>query len=126
MSLDLRPLSLSSLLRVVLSRPFHPPMQEDTAVKLLRSAQWVSSDPSARAYGRRAEALAPGLRSLKWLLRRSRQGGHASSLRSLIGYYGGVGSAGSAEDTTGTTAVMPWGSTPHTVTRRALRVRAGE
>ena len=72
---------------------FHPPTQEATAVKLWRNAQWVSSDPSARAYGRRAEALAPGLRSLNWLLRRSRQGGHAS--------------AGSAEGTTGTTAVRP-------------------
>ena len=29
------------------------------------NAQRVSSDPSAGAYGRRAEALAPGLRSLK-------------------------------------------------------------
>jgi hypothetical protein len=55
----------------------------------------VSSDPSARAYGRRAEASAkedaPGLRSCR--------------------YYGGVGSAGYAEETSGTTAVKPWGST---------------
>ncbi len=71
----------------------HPPTQEATAVKLWRNAQWVSSDPSARASGRRAEALAPGLRSLHSLLRRSRQGGHAW--------------VGSAEDTKGTTAVRP-------------------
>jgi hypothetical protein len=37
---------------------FHPPTQEATAVKLWRNAQRVSSDPSARAYGRSAEALA--------------------------------------------------------------------
>ena len=60
----------------------HPPTQEATAVKLWRNAQWVSS-----------EALAPGLRSLHSLLRRSRQGGHAW--------------VGSAEDTKGTTAVRP-------------------
>ena len=41
--------------------------------------EWrVSSYSSAGAYGRRAEALAPGLRSLIRLLRRSRQGGPAS------------------------------------------------
>jgi hypothetical protein len=51
----------------------HPPTQEATAVQLWRNLQWVA-----------CEALAPGLRSLTWLLRRSRQGGHAS--------------AGSAED----------------------------
>lgn len=42
----------------------------------------VSSDPLVSAHGRRAEAVASNLFSLKWLLRRSRQGGHASSLRS--------------------------------------------
>ena len=61
-------------------------MQEATAVKLWRNVQWVSS-----------KALAPGLRSLKWLLRWGRQGGYAP--------------AGSAEDTTGTRAVKPWGFT---------------
>ena len=77
----------------------HPPTQEATALQLWRKAQWVSSDPSARAYGRRAEAMAPGLRSLNWLLRRSRQGGHAS--------------ADSAEDTKGTMAARPpqWSAT---------------
>ena len=35
-----------------------PPRQEATAVTLLRNTQWASSDPSARAYGRHAEALA--------------------------------------------------------------------
>ncbi len=39
---------------------FHPPTQEATALQLWRNAQRVSSDPSARAYGRRAEALAKG------------------------------------------------------------------
>jgi hypothetical protein len=41
------------------------------------------------------------------VLRSLGEGGHASSLRSLVGYFGGVGSAGSAEDTKGTTAVQP-------------------
>ncbi|MBX3347301.1 MAG: hypothetical protein KF747_01030 [Nitrospira sp.] len=36
----------------------HPPRQEATAVTFLRITQWASSDPSARAHGRRAEALA--------------------------------------------------------------------
>jgi len=43
--------------------------------------------------------------------RRPGEGGHASGLRSHIGYYGEVGSAGFAEETRGTTAVKPWGST---------------
>jgi hypothetical protein len=38
-------------------------------------------------------------------------GGRASSLCSLVGYSGGVGSAGFAEETKGTTAVKPWA--PH-------------
>ncbi len=70
---DLLKLSLSLDLHEA-GGSFHPPTQEATAVKLWRNVQWVSSDPSARAYGRHAEALAPGLRSLKWLLRRSRRG----------------------------------------------------
>jgi hypothetical protein len=41
------------------------------------------------------------------VLRSLGEGGHASSLRSRVGYYGGVGSAGSAEDTKGTTAARP-------------------
>ena len=41
-----------------MSVPSHPPTQEATVVKLWRNAQRVSSDPSARASGRRAEALA--------------------------------------------------------------------
>ena len=36
----------------------HPPRQEATAVTLLRNTQGASSDQSARAYGRRAEASA--------------------------------------------------------------------
>jgi hypothetical protein len=40
--------------------PVHPATQEAMAVKSWRNAQRVSSDPSARAYGRRAEALAKG------------------------------------------------------------------
>ena len=56
--------------RLIVLRPVHPPPQEATAVTLWRNAQWVSSDPSARASGRRAETLAPGLRSVKWLLLR--------------------------------------------------------
>jgi hypothetical protein len=56
----------------------HPPTQEAMAVKPWRNAQRVSFDPSARAYGRRAEALAkedmlPAF--VAELLRRSRLGG---------------------------------------------------
>ncbi len=36
----------------------HPPSQETTAVKPWRNAKRVPSDPSAKASGRRAEALA--------------------------------------------------------------------
>ena len=36
----------------------HPPRREATEVTLLRNTQGASSDQSARAYGRRAEALA--------------------------------------------------------------------
>ena len=45
------------------------------------------------------------------VLRSLGEGGHASSLRSLGGYCGGVGSAGCSEEIRGTTAVKPWGST---------------
>ena len=68
----------------------------------------MSSDPSAGAYGRRAEALAPGLRSLKGCfggvgkedpLRRLSE---ASTLRRDV-----------AEDLRVATAGKPWGSTSY-------------
>jgi hypothetical protein len=45
---------------------------------------------------------------LTGVLRSLGEGGYASS---LVGYFGEVGSADSAEETKGTAAVKPWGST---------------
>ena len=54
-----------------------------------------------------AGVLRPVGQSLWAACRSLGEGGHASSLRSLVGDFGGVGSAGSAEDTKGTTAARP-------------------
>ena len=62
---------------------FHPPTQEATAVKLWRSAQWVSSDPSARAYGLRAEALAKE-DTLRRVPPKTQKGPRLSVLRSSL------------------------------------------
>jgi len=58
-----------------------------------------------------AGVLRPVGQSLWAVCRSLGEGGHVSSLRSRVGYYGGVGSAGFAEDTRVTTADKPWGST---------------
>jgi hypothetical protein len=57
-----------------------------------------------------AGVLRPVGRSLWAACRSLGEGGHAPGLRSR-GYFGGVGSAGFAEEIRGTTAVKPWGST---------------
>jgi hypothetical protein len=62
-----------------------------------------------------AGVLLPVGQSLWAACRSPGEGGHASSLRSLVGYFGGVGSAGLAEDIRATRAVMPWGSTSRAI-----------
>jgi hypothetical protein len=66
-----------------------------------------------------AGVLRPVGQSLWAACRSLGEGGHASSLRSRVGYYGGVGSAGSAEDQKGTTAVRP--SQPKLLRRSRLK-----
>ncbi len=58
---------------MLLGPGLHPPTQEATAVKLWRNAQRVFSDPSARAYGRRAEALAKE-DTLRWVPPKTQKG----------------------------------------------------
>ena len=79
---DLLKLSLSLDLHEA-GGSFHPPTQEATAVKLWRNVQWVSSDPSARAYGRRAEALAKE-NALRRVPPRTQKGPRLPVLRSSL------------------------------------------